>query len=100
MSAYYFDSLAIRRIGTYTKELDMIKNVIVEREVIARDNVDTGLLLYLPVGKTKTLAFGEQVLLGQLSAPVGFCCFLEVTVYSHTRETEDSASMISKVAHR
>ena len=96
MSASYSNALVSLRTVTHTEELDVVKNVVVEGEIIARDNIDAGLLLYLPVGKTETLALSEKVFLGQLSAPVGFSGFLEVTVYSHTGETEDRSDMVSE----
>jgi hypothetical protein len=67
------------------------KNLIVKSEVIAGDDVDTSILLDLPVGKTETLGLSEKLSLSELSSPVGLSCLLEVTVDTHTRETEDGS---------
>ncbi len=48
----------------------MREDLVVPSEVVAGDDVDTGILLDLPVRKTETLSLGEQVGLGELSAPV------------------------------
>jgi hypothetical protein len=65
------------------------ENVVVESEVIARDDIDTGILLDSPVGKTKSLCLSEELGLGKLSSPVCFGGFLQVTVDTLTRETKD-----------
>jgi hypothetical protein len=55
---------------TYTKVLDLVKNLVVEGKVVAGDDIDTGILLDLPVGKTETLGFIKEVRLRNLSTPV------------------------------
>ena len=55
---------------TYTKVLDLVEDVVVESEVVAGDDVDTGVLLDLPVSKAETLGLSEEVRLGDLSTPV------------------------------
>lgn len=69
----------------------MGENLVVESEVIAGDDIDTGLLLDVPVLETKSLGLSEEVCLGELSAPVGFSGLLEVAVNAHTGETEDGS---------
>ena len=69
----------------------MIKDLIIEREVIAWDYINAGLFLYLPVLLAETLAFCKKVFLGEFPAPVGLCSFLEVSVDSHTREAKHGA---------
>lgn len=83
--------LSFKRITakTYTEVLDVGKNLIVESEVIAGNNINAGILLNLPVCKTQSLGLAEEVSLGELATPVSFCCFLQVTVDTHARETED-----------
>jgi hypothetical protein len=38
--------------------------------------------------------------LGELASPVCFGCFLQVTVDSHARETEDRSVLTEKLAYR
>ena len=56
----------------------MVKDLIVQGEVIAGDDIDTSILLDLPVGETKTLGLGEEVSLGELTTPVFLACQLAV----------------------
>ncbi len=81
----------------YPEELYVVKNVVIEREVIAWDDVDAGLFLYLPVLLSETLAFCKQVFLGKFPAPVGFCSFLEVSIDSHTREAKHGAEFSVRI---
>ena len=60
----------MQAVWTYTEVLDVRQDLVVESKVIAGDDVDTGILLDLPVRETKTLGLGEQVGLGELPAPV------------------------------
>lgn len=55
---------------TYTKVLDVGEDLVVQGEVVAGDDVDTSILLDLPVGKTKTLGLGKEVGLGKVASPV------------------------------
>lgn len=48
---------------TYTEQLNVIKNMVVVREVVARDNVDAGTFLYPPVGVSKSLPLIEKLFL-------------------------------------
>ena len=75
----------------YPEKLYVVEDMIIEREIIAWDDVDAGLFLYLPVLLSETLAFREKVFLREFPAPVGLCSFLEVSVDSHTREAEHGA---------
>ena len=77
--------------GTYTEVLDVGEDLVVEGEVIAGDDVDTGLLLDVPVLKTESLGLGEEVGLRELAAPVSFGGLLQVTVDAHAGETEDGS---------
>lgn len=56
----------------------MVKNVVVVGKVVGGDNVDTGVLLDLPVSESEPLALSKQVGLRQLVAPVGLVGLLEV----------------------
>lgn len=55
---------------THTKVLDVVQDVVVQGEVIAGDDINTGILLDLPVSKAESLGLGEEIGLGDLSAPV------------------------------
>lgn len=48
-------------VQTYSEELDMIQNLVVEREVIARDDVDACVFLNLPVSFSQALALSKEV---------------------------------------
>ena len=74
---------------TYTKVLDLVENLIVQSEVIARDDIDAGFLLDVPVLKTESLSFAKKLGLGELATPICFSRLFQVTVNSHARETED-----------
>jgi hypothetical protein len=76
----------------YTKHLDVVQDLIIEGEVIARNDINAGLLLDLPVVKAESFAFAEKLVTRKLASPVRFGGFLEVTVHSHARETEDGSS--------
>ena len=55
---------------SYTKVLDLSQNVVVEGEVVAGDDIDTSVLLDLPVGETKSLGLGEESILSESTLPV------------------------------
>jgi hypothetical protein len=82
--------------GDGSEELVVVENLIVEGEVVAGDDIDTGILLDLPVSKTKTLALSEQVITGDLVSPVSLSSLLEVTELSHTGETQNRSRVVSK----
>ena len=67
----------------------MVQNMIIERKVIAWDDINARVLLNLPMFETKALALSEEVCLRKFTAPVGFGGFLEVPQDTHARETED-----------
>ena len=58
------------RSFTYTEVLDVSEDVVVESKVVAGNDVDTGILLDLPVSKTQALGLSEEVRLRDLAAPV------------------------------
>ena len=74
---------------TYTEVLDVGENLIVESEVIARNDINAGLLLDVPVLETKSLCFRKELSLRELATPVCLSSLLQVTVDSHARETEN-----------
>lgn len=43
---------------TYTKQLDVVEDMVIKREVIAGYDIDAGFFLELPVGLAEPLAFG------------------------------------------
>jgi hypothetical protein len=55
---------------TYTKVLDVVQDLIVQGKVVAGDNVNTSVLLDLPVRETQSLGLGEKVSLRDLAAPI------------------------------
>jgi hypothetical protein len=75
--------------GNGIEELNVVKNVVVVGEVVGGDDVDTGILLDLPVGETESLALGEEVILRDLASPVSLVGLLEVPKDTHTGETQD-----------
>jgi len=48
---------------TYSKVLDVMKNLIVKCEIIAGDDINTSILLNLPMRETETLRFAEELFL-------------------------------------
>jgi hypothetical protein len=64
-------------LGDGTKVLDVGKDLVVQGEIVAGDDVDTGILLDLPVGKTKALGLLEELGLRNLAAPVLVCVSLD-----------------------
>lgn len=75
----------------YREILDVCKDLIVKSKVVGWDDINTGILLDLPVSKAKTLGLGEEILLGDLASPVVLSGLLKVTVGTHAWETEDGA---------
>ena len=57
--------------------------MVVEGKVVGGDDVDTGILLDLPVGESQPLALSEEVGLGDLAGPVCFIGLLQVPENSH-----------------
>jgi len=74
----------------YSEKCNVVEELIVEGKVVAWDDIDTSILLDLPVGKTETLSLREELLTREFAAPVCLSCFLEVTKDSHAGETENS----------
>jgi hypothetical protein len=58
----------------------VVQNLVVEREVVAGNDVGASLLLELPVSSTEGLSGLEERLLGDLSTPVSLGGLLELTV--------------------
>ena len=84
---------------TYPEILDMGEDLVVERKVIAGDDIDAGLLLNVPVLEAKSFGLGEEVSLGELSTPVCFRGLLQVAVDAHAGETEDGAARQLAIAN-
>lgn len=78
-------------LGDDTEELDVVEDLIVEGKVVAGDDVDTGILLDLPVLATESLTLGKELIARDLVTPVRLGGLLEVTQASHTGETENGA---------
>lgn len=78
-------------ITTYTEHLNVVEDLVVESEVIAGDDVDTSILLDLPVCQTESLSLGQELVTRDLLTPVRLSGLLQVTKLSHTRETQDGA---------
>lgn len=47
-----------------------MEDLIVQSKVVAGDDVDTGILLDLPVSKTEALGLSEEISLRDLATPV------------------------------
>lgn len=102
--------------ATYTEVLDVAQDLVVQGEVVGWDEVDAGVFLDLPVGQPQPLGLREELISGDLAAPVcislsanssrplpvrstqvsrvlvrltSLSSLLEVTVDSHARETEN-----------
>ena len=76
-------------LGDNVEEEREIKNVIVKGEVVGGNDVDTSVLLELPVVGTEVLTGLDELVGGSLTAPVGFSNFLELTLSTDTGETEN-----------
>lgn len=81
-------------LGDSSEELVVVEDLIVEGEVVAGNNIDTGILLDLPVLQTKTLALSEELIAGDLVRPVSLGGLLEVTESSHAGETQNRSIQI------
>jgi hypothetical protein len=55
---------------TYAEVLDVVQDLVIEGEVVAGDDVDTGILLDLPVLESETLGLGQEISLRDLARPV------------------------------
>ena len=51
---------------TYSKVLDVMEDLIVKCEIIAGDDINTSILLDLPMSETETLRFAEELFLRYL----------------------------------
>lgn len=69
--------------------MDVSEDLIVKSKVVAGDDINTGVLLNVPMLETDSLCLSEEISLGDLSAPVCLSCLLQVTVDTHAWETED-----------
>ncbi len=92
-------ALSVAQGKTYTEILDLVQDLVVESEVVAGDDIDTGVLLDVPVLETKSLGLFEKLLLGELSAPVCLSCFLQLTESSHAGETKDGSVAGTQVSN-
>lgn len=83
-------------LGDGSEELVVVEDLIVEGEVVAGNNIDTGILLDLPVLETKTLSLSEELIAGDLVRPVSLGSLLEVTESSHAGETQNRSIQINQ----
>lgn len=65
---------------TYAEELDVVQDMVVEREVIASDDTSAGILLNFPVCGAESLSGFHEVFDLELTAPVSLGGLLELTV--------------------
>ena len=77
--------------STHVEELDVVEDMVVVGKVVGGDDVDTGILLDLPVGETEPLGLGEEGLLVELASPVGLVGLLEVPKDTHAAGKWQSA---------
>jgi hypothetical protein len=89
MLGYGVEARARRGRYAYVEHLNVVEDVVVEGKVVAGDDIDTGVLLDLPVLATESLALSEQVISRQLAGPVCLVGLLQVSETSHAGETQD-----------
>jgi hypothetical protein len=75
--------------AAYVKKLNVVKKVVVEGEVVARDDVDAGILLDLPVLQSQALTLLQQLVPRELVCPVGLVGLLELTIRAHAGKPEN-----------
>jgi hypothetical protein len=64
---------------TYIEELNVVEDMVVEGEVVGRDDVNACILLNLPVGKSESLGLGKEVFSGELIRPVCLSGLFEIS---------------------
>ncbi|EEQ36271.1 conserved hypothetical protein [Clavispora lusitaniae ATCC 42720] len=64
-----------------------VQNSVVEGKVVGGDDVDTSILLQLPVVGSQFFTLGQQVVNGNLLVPVSFGDFLQLSSATNTGET-------------
>lgn len=69
----------------------MVEDLVVVGKVVAGDDVDTSVLLDLPVLHAESLTLLQEVITRDFPTPVSLGGLLEVTELSYTRETQNSA---------
>lgn len=79
------------RPGTYSEQLDVVQDLVVEGKVVAGDEVDASLLLDLPVLQTESLTLTEKLIARNLAAPVSLSSLLQLSEATHTGEAENGA---------
>lgn len=79
---------------TYVEVLDVGKDLIVKSKVVGWNDINTGILLDLPVSNTEALGLSKEIILGDLASPVVLRGLLQVTVGTHAWETEDGAGWV------
>jgi hypothetical protein len=90
----YLAEYALTMRGTHAEELDVVEDLIVESKVVAGDDIDTSILLDLPVLSTESLSLAQELITRDLAAPVSLGGLLEVTELSHTGKTQNGATDI------
>ena len=85
-------SCSIDGVGknTYTEELDVVQDLVVEGKVVGGNDINTSILLDLPVSETESLSLSNEIFLRDFIGPVSFSGLLQISQGSHTRETQDS----------
>lgn len=83
-----------------SEQLNMIQNLVIERKVIAGNEIDACIFLNLPVLQTEPLAFFEECFLGQFVTPIRFGRFLELSIRSHAGKAEDGAVEYISIAKK
>lgn len=57
-------------LDTYTEVLDVGKDLVIQSEVVAGDDVNTGILLDLPVSQSQPLGLSKELIFRDLATPV------------------------------
>lgn len=73
----------------YPKKLDVIQDLIIESEVITRNEINSSALLDLPVLQTESLALLQELVARELASPVSLSRLLQFSKPSHSWETEN-----------
>ncbi|KAH3667498.1 hypothetical protein OGAPHI_003147 [Ogataea philodendri] len=67
-----------------------VQDLVVVREVVGRNDVDTGLLLQLPVLLSDLLTNSKELVSTDLASPVGLGVFLELSESSNSWESQNA----------
>lgn len=64
--------VGLLELGTHAEVLDVAEDLVVQSKVVGGDDINTSILLDLPVSEPEPLGLGEKLILRDLAAPVYF----------------------------